>query len=174
MGFSVLVETGVGETLRIKSPEGHYGGKAILTFLTIYSGYISDFYKGESIEVAWYQELEHKAKLNLRKLAEIYYAGDWDYEEDEYDNFRRNHPTMYLDMNEKNFKRTINAVHKKWTPVNELTPMVEGLLHILPEMSETYWYSPTDTLDDFAGLLETFKLIEERHREDIEVRLKGV
>jgi hypothetical protein len=170
MGLTIEVESDTGDILNILRTDGFFGGKAIETFTSIYSGI--EFLDEQSHEYQWFRKLEEITEINLKLICSILYAGNWDYGEEEYDRFKRC-GGYGSEISEEDFRNTVKAVYAMWTPLEIVIEVVEEIVRLLSQMGkETYWFSPHETIKDFQGLLDTLLLA--RHRKAKEVRLRVV
>lgn len=171
------VESDSGELLRIIRPDGTFGGKAILAFLTSFSKYRHHVVEDEDRPVetlAWFDELNNLAEKALRdKLAPLenaYYAGDWgDYALDEWEFFIRRNK---ININQWQFEQALASVHEKWTLINKLRHSVTYLLQILEtnEIKPANWYYPDDTIPEFQGLEQSLYILKERHTKLVRIK----
>jgi hypothetical protein len=170
MGSSIYLEVDTGERLRIIRQDGIFAGKALISFLNIYSDY-ENYHQEDTVEYQWFKKFESLTDVNLRIFWNIIYAGEWSYGEEEYERFKKcvNYNPF---TSEEEYKTAIRANNNLWKSIDKVIKVVEEILHILKEMREaTYWYSPTDTVLDFDGLFQTLSLAKQRYGK--EVRLKA-
>ena len=170
------IESDSGELLRIIRPDGTFGGKAILTFLTAFSKYqhhiVDDDCPPETLQ--WFTELDKLAKKPLReKLAPLenaYYAGDWgDYALDEWEFFIRRNK---IKINQWQFEQALASIHEKWTLINKVLKSTTALVQILEnnELKPANWYYPDDTIPEFKGLEQSLCLLKERHAKLVRIK----
>src|SRR5262245_38132077 len=107
MGFVASLETDVGDSLRLFHPDGQLGGKALLALLTAL-GNLCPTTDDHELRT-WFGRLETFCALPICtltvSLAGAWYAGDWDYREDEYAIFQQRSPQTPL--MEQDFKRML-------------------------------------------------------------------
>ena len=170
MGFYLCLEVDTGDFLQILHPDGGFAGNGLINFFNMYSDY-EDHYQEDSIEYQWGKRFESLTQTDLRVFWDILYSGEWNYGEEEYERFKK--CTRYNPFkDEEEFKREIRAINNLWKPIDDVIKAVEETLRILKEMrEETYWFSSTDTVQEFEGLFQTLSLAKQHYGKD--VRLKG-
>ena len=170
MGVNLELEVDTGDVLQILRPDGRFGGKAIYALASLYSNYKDSFEAG-SWELEWFRKLDQLTEKNPSLISEIMYAGNWNYAEEDYDRFRACEGVDQK-ISETDFIKTIREVANLWTPIDDVIEVVRELVEVLPKMgTETDWFSPQDTMEDFRGLLNTLVLAKTRYGE--RVRLRG-
>lgn len=173
MGVNLELEIDTGDVLQILRPDGSFGGKAIYVLSSMYSNY-KDLFKSGSWEFGWFGKLDQLTKRDPGLINRIMYAGNWNYTEEDYDRFRAyevHHPRI----SKADFAKTIRKVANLWTPIDEVIEVVSELVGILPQMgSETYWFSPHDTMHDFCGLLNALVLAKARCGRTVRIRCSEV
>lgn len=102
----------------------------------------------------------------------MYYSGNWDYQEDEYDFFVHRSPG--LEMSELEFQRTVTEVREMWVEIHVLINDVRVLVSEFRKgyLKETDWYVEEDTIGDFEGLLNTLILAKERNAKEVRIRIE--
>ena len=171
-----FVETDFGEVIRVIRPDGLAGGKALLSFLTIAGSGCSKSNLAEEAIVAWINDFNESSEFNfcdtLEKLNNVYFSGNWDYQDDEYDFFLYRSPGS--EMSEADFKRAIEEVRKMWTDIQELIRDVKVLVDEFRKshLKETDWYVEQDTIGDFEGLLNALILAKERNAREVRIRIE--
>jgi|GEM_PF-2308795 hypothetical protein len=174
--WMAFVETDLGEVIRVICPDGSTGGKALLNFLTTAE---AGCRKGNSAEegvAAWIHDFNENSEINLcdtvEKLNHVYYSGNWDYEEDEYNFFIHRSPGS--GMSEADFKRAIEEVRKMWTDIEGLIKDIKVLFNEFRKgyLKETDWYVEQDTVGDFEGLLNGLLLAKDRDAKEVRIRIE--
>ena|SRR5258706_2157821 len=172
MGFVASIETDVGDCLRLLHPDGQLGGKALLALLTAL-GNLCPTTDDHDLR-AWFGRLEAHAERPIctltASLMGAWYAGDWDYRDDEYSIFQHRSPEMPL--TEQDFKRMLNQVAERWGDIEQLRTTTDVLLGALraAQLEETWWYHPVWTLRDLDALTHTFRLAAERYARRARIR----
>jgi hypothetical protein len=172
MGSVASIETDVGDNLRLLHPEGHLGGKALLSLLTALGNFCPTTDDRELR--AWFARLEAHTKISICALAEslmgAWYAGDWDYREDEYFIFQ--HRSPHTSLTEEEFKRTLQHIAERWGDLELLRTTTNLLLHILTiaQLEETWWYHPDWTLRDLRALAHALSLAAERQAARVRIQ----
>ena len=176
MGWSAIVETEFWDRYTLIRPDGWFGGKALLAFLSILDSQCNLDYATDDTVSNWIMKFNEQSGYDFcetsRRLLKAYYAGDWDYEEDQYSMFRLREPGF--EITEAEFKRTIKEIREKWTNITEL---IEDLQVVIGEfqqgyLEETDWYVEEDTIGDFEGLLQTLLLAKERKAKRVRIRIE--
>ena len=171
-----FVETDLGEVIRVVCPDGSTGGKVLLNFLTIAE---AGCRKGNSVEedvAAWINDFNENSEINLcdtiEKLNHVYYSGNWDYEENEYNFFIDRSPGS--GMSEADFKRAIEEVRKMWADIEGLIKDVKVLVNEFRKgyLKETDWYVEQDAVGDFDGLLNALILAKARDTKEVRIRIE--
>jgi hypothetical protein len=166
MGFYAYLDIDNGENLPIHNENCLNMGNPLIAFLEMYSGW--EKYDKGSEEYQWFRELEKKASINPRILTDIYYGGELLYSPDDYDQFIKTFGKL---ISEEEFKKMMD-IEKLWTPISEIMPAVEDILHLLSLMGEdTHWYSTTDTPNAFQALLNTLKLAQKRGGNKVRIQV---
>ena len=174
--WTAFVETNFGEVIRVICPDGSTGGKALLNFLTITeSGCRKDISTDEDV-VAWINDFNENSGADfcdtVEKLIHVYYPGNWDYQDDEYDFFLHRSPG--LGMSEIDFRRAIAEIREKWTDIQELIKDVKVLVDEFRKgyLKETDWFVAQDTVSDFEGLWNALILAKGRDAEQVRIRIE--
>jgi len=176
MGWSAIVETDFGDRYTLIRPDGMFGGKALLSFLSILDSHCNDGYVNGDTVIDWITKFNEQSNCDfcetIRKLLNAYYAGDWDYKEDQYNIFRLRDPGFQI--TEADFKRTIREIREKWTNIAELIEELQVLIDEFQKgyLEETDWYVEEDTIGDFEGLLQTLILAKERKAKRVRIRIE--
>ena len=175
MGWSATVETDIGDRYSVIRPDGWFGGKALLAFLSILDSQCNSGYAADDVVANWIMKFDEQSGYDFcetsSKLLNAYYGGNWDYEEDQYHIFRLREPGF--EITEADFKKTITQIREKWTNLDEL---VKDLLVVIGEfkkgyLEETDWYVEEDTIGDFEGLFQTIILAKERKAREVRIRI---
>jgi len=167
MGFFAFLDVDNGEMLSIDEKDINVG-TPLTAFLETYGS--SFFCSEDSIERQWFERLEEQSRLNPRILTEIYYGEEMRYSPDEYYRFLFEWGRIYDNFGEAEFKKALEDVEKMWTPIDELLPVVEEIIRLLPQMGEdTHWYKAEDTQPAFHGLRDT--LNQARNKDGKKVRI---
>lgn len=158
MGSYAYLETDNGQSLSIRNEFRVNQGTPLMAFLAIYQGVLAR--KENSPELDWFTRLEEQSTINLRVLTKIIYGEDMRYSPDEYDRFMAEWGSIYESMagmiSEEEFKQKLEEVEQMWTPIDDLIPVVEEMLHLLPKMGDdTHWYAAENTPPAFQSLLNT-------------------
>lgn len=155
MGLYAYLEVDNGEWMPIQF-EGINMGTPLAAFLETYG---SSILRGEgSREYLWFKQFEENLKLHPRILTQIYYGEDMLFSPDEFEKFLAAWGSIYGDVNEVEFKKALEDVDKKWTPIIDIIPVVEEIVRFLPQMGgDTHWYNAVHTQPAFQGLLNTLK-----------------
>ena len=169
MSTNIYLEVSSGDYLKILRPDGRAAGKAIVSLIELSSNY-KYMYPEDAPETQWFNHLKKMAQVDFNTLSNTLYSGNWDFEENEYEQFlkcTRDNPFR----DEKEFKKGIAVLQKKWTPTKVLVEIVEKLLRALPDMGDaTHWYSPHDTILEFQGLLDTLLLAKQRNGKEVRIK----
>jgi len=166
-----MVEVDNGERLRIIRNDGLLAGNTLIYFENIYSGY-NEYYSKDSQEYIWFKKFENFSKFDLRVLWNIFYSGNWDYQEHEYEYFKHREKNEFIES-EEDFIEAIKTYDKLWKPINDLVEVVSEILRILPKMDgETYWFSLEETVIEFQALRDTLILARSRGGEEIRIKVK--
>lgn len=164
MGFSAVVETDSWDRLGVLSTNGQPVGKAILSFLTALSAYCHG--TQEALMARWFTELEAQLGepicLVVQPLIRSFYAGDWNYSEDDYQWFVRR--TGSATITEKEFRESVRQVREKWVDARSLLISVDKLVQSLAgsELHAAWWYEPGETETQFQSLSQTLTLVVRR------------
>jgi hypothetical protein len=165
MGFVASIETDIGDNLRLLHADGQLGGKALSSLLTAL-GNLCPETDDRELHV-WFERLESHAGISICMLTApllgAWYAGEWDYRDDEYDIFR--HRSVQMALSEEEFKQTLQQIAARWGDIEQLHTATDVLLQSLTEaqLEATWWYDPDWTLRDLRALAQTFTLAAERH-----------
>jgi hypothetical protein len=161
MSFVAFVETDNSDPLRVRHSDGRLGGNALVTFLVPLSAYCSGIKVPSEVQ-QWFSKFEVEAKGEICILAEAFYGGKWDYNEDEYEKFLRESPELPLTQEE--FKKTIREVMQKWADIQRLLTSVNKLISMFERanLDASPWYDPKWTMNDFQALAQTLSLAVER------------
>ena len=170
MGAHLELEVDTGDVLQLIRQDGTFGGKALYDLAGLYSNYTQMFQFG-SWEFEWFRKLDELTEKDPGLINKIMYAGNWNYDEEEHDGFLVCE-CPGQEISKEDFVRIVREVANLWTPVDKVIEVVSELVEVLPKMgTETDWFSPRDTLEDFQGLLVTLVLAKARRGEN--VRLRG-
>jgi hypothetical protein len=178
MSSRATIETDIGERYRLLYPDGHLGGKALLSFLTALSVFCFEEPSTDTesaIELTqWFQSLQTVSSVSLhhvgQPLVHAFYAGDWNYTEDEYALFQAR--SLAMPLTEHEFKQTIRDIEAKWTATSLVQESVHVFLTTLRESSPlpTWWYDPDWSLLDMDTLAQTLQLAKTRKAEQIRIQ----
>ena len=176
MGWSAIAETEFGDRYTLIRPDGWFGGKALLAFLSSLDsqGNFGNV-TGNTVH-NWIVKFNEQSGYDFcetsRKLLNAYYGGDWDYEEDQYNIFRLRNPSF--EIAEADFQKTIREIREKWTNLAELIEDLQVLIGEFKKgyLEETDWYVEEDTIGDFEGLLQTLILAKERKAKRVRIRIE--
>ena len=172
MGFVASIETDIGDNLRLLHADGRLGGKALLSLLTALGNRCPETDDHEL--QAWFERLESFASLSICTLTAplmgAWYAGEWDYRDDDYDIFRRRSPQMPL--SEELFKQTLQHIAARWGEIEQLRAATEVLLQALDgaHLEATWWYDPDWTRRDLGALMQTLTLAAERYASQARIK----
>jgi hypothetical protein len=102
----------------------------------------------------------------------VYYPGNWDYQDDEYDFFL--HRSSDSAMSEADFKIAIEEVRNMWTDIERLIKDVRVLVNEFKRgyLKKTDWYVEQDTVGDFEGLLNALLLAKDRDAKEVRIRIE--
>lgn len=76
----------------------------------------------------------------------------------EYDQFLVDWGAIVGKISETEFKQRLADIEMKWTSIDELLPVANEMVRILPQMGDsTYWYKAEDTQPAYRGPLNTLK-----------------
>lgn len=169
MGINIFLEVSSGDYFKIFCPDGSVAGKALVSLIELSSN-CEHLYTKDAPETQWFNRLKDLSQVDLNTLSNALYSGNWDFEENEYDRFlncAQDNPFR----DEEEFKKGIEILQNKWTPIKVLIETVEKLLRVLPDMGEaTHWFSPHDTILEFQGLLETLLLAKQRKGQEVRIK----
>lgn len=143
MGYRAIIQSELGEQLRLVYPDGSSGGKAILTFIRVAEAHCSK--QGKPDEEAWFLELEKQQEGSLCEVL---------------------HPIINWDMENDSLDSSLNVVLKtKWVDANLLWNSTNELITLLQRSKppSTWWYVPEDTLLDFLVLSQTLLFMMGRY-----------
>ena len=168
MGFFVYLETNKGDYIPIKQPSGGPAGDALLSFLVTLWNVCNE--KEQNPETKeWFKKLQKDGNQAICKLANVFYSGNWDYSENEYQRYLNESPQIPL--SEDDFIATLSQLKEKWISLvvmEEITTTIYKLL-TTGGINSDAWYAPEYSIEDFQGLLT--KLSEVRRHGVKEVRL---
>jgi hypothetical protein len=169
MGVDLELEVDTGDVLQILRPDGRFGGKAIYALSSIYLNY-TVLFKSGSWEFEWFSKLDKLTEKDPGLIDRIMYSGNWNYDEEDYERFRACEG-LYQDISKTDFIRTVREVVNLWTPIDDVIAVVSELVEVLPKMgTETDWFSPQDTIEDFHGLLNILILAKSRRGQNVRIR----
>ena len=171
MGFYAFLEVDNGESISIDEGNGLNVGTPLIAFLGTYQSALSS---GEgSTELRWFTRLEEQSKINLRILTKIFYGEDLLYSPDEYEQFLADWSLIEGMISEEEFKRKLEGLERLWTPIDEIIPIVEEIVRILPKMKgDTHWYTAEDTQPAFKGLLNTLKKAQKKGGKKVRILIR--
>ena len=164
MGFSAVVETDSWDRLGVVSTSGQPVGKAILSLLTALSVYCHG--TQEALMARWFTELEAELGepicLVAQPLIRSFYAGDWNYSEDDYQWFLRR--TGSTTITEEEFRESVRQIRRKWVDASSLLTSVDRLVQSLAgsKLYAAWWYEPGETETQFQSLSQTLSLLVRR------------
>lgn len=165
MSVDLFIEVDTGEVFGILLPNGTFAGKAIYSFETIFLNY--EHYDHNSSEYKWFNKFKKLVRTDLSLVGKILYSGNWDYDENEYDRFVACEQ-YHSDMSKEEFIRTINAVDKMWTNIDDVVSVIRELIRILPKTERNVdWFSLDDTILEYKALLDTLLLVKTRRGEEV-------
>lgn len=150
-----------GQSLSIDDGNEINFGTPLTAFLGTYPNAITR--SEESSELRWFIQLEEQSRKNLRILAKIFYGEDMLYSPNDYERFLADWGRIYGEVSEAEFKKKLDEVAKMWTPIDEVLPVVEEIILLLPRMGEdTHWYTAENTQPSFKALHDTLKRAQRR------------
>ncbi|MEO5887496.1 MAG: hypothetical protein ABIQ77_07525 [Anaerolineales bacterium] len=176
MGWSAIIETDFGDRYTLIRPDGWFGGKALLAFLSILDSQCNLGHATDNSVAQWIVKFNEQSGYDFcetaGKLLHTYYGGDWDYEDDQYHIFRLREPGF--EITEADFKKTIKEIREKWTNIADLIEDLQVLIGEFKKgyLEETDWYVEGDTIGDFEGLLQTLILAKERSAKRVRIRIE--
>ena len=171
--YRACIEADTGDYLTVRNDSNRMVGKAALAFL----GAMSSYCIGSNDEETqnWFSQFEkHSPKpvcSLLEPLDQVYYVGDWNYTEDEYDIFIKRSPE-FANFPEDRFKNAVRQVNEKWTSTTAVLNSIDALLSLLDQVLpvSTYWYNPEHTIPDLRYIQRTIVFLQERGAEKIRIK----
>jgi len=176
MFWTISIESDLKENLRVRGQDGHSGGEALVDFFNPLDLYCKGNLELE--DTVWFEKLDSHMNNKLceytNSFRESIYAGDWNYEEDEYNFFMQRNPEYIPIMNEASFRQTIIDIKQKWRNIqsvmNGVAKLVDGMKN--GELESTYWYEPNASIREFEALYYTLFLHSERGAETVRIRIE--
>jgi len=174
--WSAIVETDIGDRYTVIRPDGWFGGKSLLAFLSILDSQCVLGYAADDAVANWIMKFNEQSGCDFcttaKRLLNAYYGGDWEYQEDQYHIFKLREPGY--EITEAQFKKTIREIREKWTKLAELIEDIQVLIGEFKEdyLEETDWYVEEDTIGDFEGLLQTLILAKQRKAKEVRIRIE--
>jgi len=157
MGFYGFLEVENRQTLSINDDNDLNVGTPLVAFLSIYRSI--DFDNDNSPEYQWFAKLESQTDIDLRILAQIFYAGEWNFTTEEYHKFVSSWHSGQV-ISEDEFKRTVAEIENMWAPIDKVIQSAEEINRLLSPIGEdTYWYSSKDTPQAIRALLNILKRV---------------
>lgn len=158
MSRHAIVETDISEKLDVYLENGALAGNRISDLLTAVMVYCDGSAKALGMEEVdnWFS-LIISFIPDLCSLKNIWYEGDWDYDENEYAKFLMDAPQMLLSKTE--FIKTIRQINHKWTEIEVVTNSVIKLNESFKfsQLKETWWYSGVETGKEISALENTLR-----------------
>jgi hypothetical protein len=173
MGSTAYIETDSDEKFRLSLPIGLAGGKALLIFLDISGTGCFDDYPAEQGVRKWIGSFNDNAKKDFCSLLQIithsYYAGDWDYQRDDFHKFIGNNPGFSI--TEEDYISTLETLDRKWTEIDKLINAVEAIYIEMTRgyLDNTDWFNSTDTKEDFQALVDSLRLAKDRGAKEVRI-----
>ncbi len=159
------------ESFYVYTKDGTFSGGSLEKFLIALSAYYSSNrnFPEDPDELTYISSITNKIP-DLELLANVWYEGDWDYQEDEYENFLANSPCMPLPK--KEFEKCIRQIREKWTEggkiLDILIQLQEELLH--NPIKDSWFFDQEFTMADLSALINTMKNLNLYRNERIRLK----
>ncbi len=150
MSDFAYLETDVSEKIRIALPDGRVVGKLLSGFLLAMLNFLTISNPDKEIK-NWFQLLKNQTP-DITPFSNIWYGGEWDYSEDDYEKFLNDAPQMQIPKEE--FLSIIRQVKTKWSDVDIIYDIVKSLNLLLSKNSfpPTWFYIPGETEKELKAL----------------------
>jgi hypothetical protein len=170
----LVVESDVGDVLRVLLDDGISTGKHILNFLDGLATYCIQKKDEEDVQ-EWFFKLQTKTKIPICQLDETltqsFCIGEFNYQEDEYDLYLHRSPAM--DLTEDQFKKTVQQATEAFTDIESLLRVTNEFIRLLTEteLKSTWWYVPEATENDFHALAQTLSFVAKRGAKEARIKI---
>ncbi len=176
MFWTIRVESNLGEVFCAQDQFGNLAGEALVDFYNPLDLYCHQ--QSNELEKAWFDKLNNEMNGKLCQYIEPFlksvYAGDWNYEEEEFAIFKLRDPSLAEKIGEEGFRHTVRQIKNKWTEIREITMGIEELIRSLEHIQaeSTYWYEPSVTVGEFKALISTLEIHSERGADIVRIKIK--
>jgi hypothetical protein len=135
-----------------------YAGSSLSNFLLALSTFCNsdESVLPEISELEWFRPIAASIP-ELCLLADVWYEGDWNYSENDYEKFLSESPHFHLSKME--FIETLIQINKKWKDIYKIQKVIDCLLNIfeLTKYPETWFYAVHETEKDLFALNNSIK-----------------
>lgn len=159
------------ESSYVYNRDGTFSGASLENFLIGLSAYYSSNQKVPNglDELNFFLPVVSKIS-NLELLSNVWYEGDWDYQDNEYEKFLVNSPNMPLPQDE--FEKCIHQMRDKWT--NPFI-LLEILIQLQDELlqnpiEDTWFFDQKCTMADLSALISALQNLKLDKNERIRLK----